>query len=130
MSVATMVAPAVKRRGHRHMPQHRVITDRVGFSIPRLVLTQSDAVFEARNEYRSELILRVVRAFTAGTWSPDITRKLPAEGKPGKVQLRLRPQDLDPYKAKCEREQLPFSTPVAHGLWLYATTPDPRDLPF
>lgn len=131
MTLATMVLPAIKRRGHRHMsPQQKVITDRVGFTVPALVLTQSDAVFAARNEYRAEVIIRIIRAYTAGRWTPDITKALPAGGKPGKIQLRLRPQDLTPYREKCQREQLPISTPVAHGLWLYAITAKPDDLPF
>jgi len=112
------------------MSPHKVITERVGFSIPAVVLAQADTIFQARNEYRSELIVRIVRAYTAGTWQPKPTTKLPAEGKPVKVQLRLRPQDLKPYRAKCEREQLPISFPVAHGLWIYAHTTDPKDLPF
>lgn len=112
------------------MPQHKVITERVGFTIAKIVLAQADTMFEARNEYRSELILRIMRAYTAGTWEPDPLTKLPAEGKPVKVQLRLRPQDLTPYRDKCAREQLPISFPVAHGLWIYAHTADPAELPF
>ena len=112
------------------MAQHKVITERVGFTIPRVVLAQADALFEARNEYRSEMILRIIRAYTAGRWEPKPTVQLPTEGTPGKVQLRYRPQDLTPYRAKCEREDLPISFPVAHGLWIYAHEPDPSKLPF
>lgn len=111
-------------------PQHKVITERVGFTVPKIVLAQADTLFEARNEYRSELIVRIMRAYTAGTWGPNPTVRLPTEGSPVKVQLRLRPQDLKPYRAKCERESLPISFPVAHGLWIYAHESDPEKLPF
>lgn len=112
------------------MPQHKVVTERVGFTVPAIVLAHADTVFEARNEYRSELIIRIMRAYTAGTWEPNPLTKLPTEGKPVKVQLRLRPQDLKPYREKCGREQLPISFPVSHGLWIYSKTADPSDLPF
>jgi hypothetical protein len=112
------------------MPQHKVITERVGFTVPAVVLAQADTMFEARNEYRSEMILRIVRAFTAGTWEPKPTTLLPSEGTPGKVQLRLRPQDITPYREKCTRQGLPISFPVQHGLWIYAHEPDPTKLPF
>lgn len=113
------------------MPQqYKVITERVGFSVPAIVLAQADTVFTARNEYRAEMVLRIVRAYTAGQWEPKPTTKLPAEGKPVRLQMRLRPQDLKPYRDKCAREQLPISFPVAHGLWVYAHTADPAELPF
>lgn len=107
---------------------HKVITERIGFTVPAIVAAQADIVFTARNEDRVELILRIMRAFTAGAWEPNPTVALPREGKPVKVQLRLRPQDIEPYRKKCGSD--PISFPVAHGLWIYARTADPSDLPF
>jgi hypothetical protein len=112
------------------MPQHKVTTERVGFTVPAVVLKQADAMFEARNEYRAETILRIVRAYNAGTWAPKVTTTLPAGSGLSKIQLRFRPQDLTPYRQKCASEDLPISFPIAHGLWIYAVTADPADLPF
>lgn len=112
------------------MPRTKVITERIGFNVPPIVVAQSDVMFTAQNEYRADMIVRIMRAYTAGTWEPNPTVKLPTEGKPVKVQLHLRPQDVKPYREKCKREQLPISFPVAHGLWIYAHTADPSELPF
>ena len=107
---------------------HKVITERIGFTIPAIVAAQADIVFTARNEDHVELILRIMRAVAAGKWEPNPLTKLPRDGKAVKIQLRLRPQDIKPYRDKCGDD--PISFPVAHGLWIYAHTPDPADLPF
>lgn len=130
MSVATMMVPTITTHEGRHDDMSpKVIKIRAGFSVSKLILAQSDPVFEARNDSRTELILRAVRACIAGRWEPDLTRKIPL-GNTGEVQMRIRPEDNEPYRAWCDRKQYPYSLPIAHALWLYATTPDPKDLPF
>jgi hypothetical protein len=129
MASAAMIAPAITTTS-RGPAMPKITTVRVGYNVDSQILAQSDVVFEARNDRRSELVLRALRACTSGMWRPDLSRRLPATGSQGTVQMRLRPQDNGPYRAWCEENGLPYSTPVAHALWLYAITPDPKDLPF
>jgi hypothetical protein len=125
----TMMVPTITTHEGPHTDMPKVNRVRAGFSVSRLILAQSDLVFEARNESRTELLLRAIRACIAGKWEPDLARKLPV-GNTNVVQMRLRPEDDGPYRAWCDQRQYPYSLPIAHALWLYATTPDPKDLPF
>lgn len=128
MTAATIVLPTM--HGSPAMPRHRVITERIKLSLRTQIIQQADAVCAARNEDRSDVVLRIMRAYSAGRWAPSLGMAIPTTGARQPVDIRLRPEDIGPYLKRCTAEQYPQSLPVAHGLWIYATTPDPTKLPF